>query len=136
MWIILTITFTLNLFSFWKPKINDKLFFPQFCDTAGGNLAEISDEHEQKALEQFLVAIDPYVQKFFWIGLTDLFSEGNFTWLPSGTKASYLNWRENQDSGVGENFVFLWKERKWADCVHDCHITQKINIYALCEKDF
>jgi hypothetical protein len=89
-------------------------------------LAEIIDEHNQKAIEMFLLTADPAGEHFYWIGLTDLFHEGNFIWASTGEKATYLNWRKGEPNNANnrtEHFVHIGPisfERKWNDILNDC----------------
>ncbi len=96
-------------------------------------MAEIIDEHNQKAIEIFLLAADPTGKHFFWIGLTDLFHEGTFIWSSTGEKATYFNWNKgepNNRDGI-EHFVhayFTSFGRKWNDVKNDTE-----GVYALCQ---
>ena len=97
-------------------------------------MAEIIDEHNQKAIEMFLLAADPTGKGSFWIGLTDLFHEGTFIWPSTGEKATYFNWNDAQPDNAynkSEHFGLIWPtsvERKWNDYFND-----KTGIYALCQ---
>ena len=77
----------------------------------------IIDEHNQKAIELFLDTADPGGNAFFWIGLTDLFEEGNFVWF-NGDKSTYRNWELGQpDNFEGrEHYGHIWThQRTWND---------------------
>ncbi len=98
----------------------------QFCEYDGGSLAEIIDEHNQKAIEMFLEAVDPSGEYRYWIGLTDIFHEGTFIWATTGEKATYFNWisgqPDNRNNGT-EHFVDIVSTpngREWNDCSNDC----------------
>ena len=83
-------------------------------------LAEIIDEHEQKAVEMFLKQTDPTGAKAYWIGLTDLSHEGQWMWISSGKIAEYLNWGAgggpNNINGVEHFAQLLHTDRVWNDC--------------------
>jgi len=84
-------------------------------------LAEIIYEHNQKAVEMFLLAADPTGKGSFWIGLTDLFHEGTFIWPSTGEQATYFNWKDGQPDNAGngiKHFAMIYPaslERKWND---------------------
>ena len=119
----------------WLLVLTLKCFFftAQHCEALGGRLAEIIDEENQKAIEEFLDTVDPDGTRSFWIGLTDLFEEGNFMWT-SGTEATYRNWLQNEPNNVGgdEHFVHIWTkmhhQRRWND-----EENEKTGIFALCQ---
>ena len=79
----------------------------------------------------YLEAADPMGSKWFWTGLTDLFSEGTFVWMPSGKEATYFNWSHNEPNNANgiEHFVNIHVNRTWNDCSILC------NDYALCQKE-
>ena len=85
----------------------------------------IIDEHNQKAIELFLDTADPGGNAFFWIGLTDLFEEGNFVWS-NGDKSTYRNWLAGEPNNYGghEDFVNIMTkgihQRTWNDCSNAC----------------
>ena len=84
-------------------------------------------------MEQFLAVADPQKEKFFWIGLTDVFSEGDYVWVPSGNKPTYFNWYGQEPTGGGyENFGLIYLERKWGDY----HNNGSLHVFALCEKEY
>ena len=78
----------------------------------------IIDERNQKAIELFLDTVDPGGDNPFWIGLTDLFEEGNFVWF-NGDKSTYRNWLAGQpDNSEGrEHYGTIWTthQRTWND---------------------
>jgi hypothetical protein len=109
------------------------LLYYQYCEYNGGYLAEIPDEHDEKAIEMFLLTADPSGQGSFWIGLTDLFREGEFIWSSTGEIATYLNWAYGRPDNMDklEHFVEISAAqfgRKWNDCRNDCP-----GRYALCQ---
>lgn len=74
------------------------------CKGMGGYLATISSESENQAV---LNAALPGNRWYYWIGLNDESSEGNYTWL-NGESVSYTNWAASEPNGsVSENAAFL-----------------------------
>ncbi|XP_063442715.1 perlucin-like protein [Mytilus trossulus] len=53
---------------------------------------------ESKWIDNWLWTKRPTAQSYFWIGLTDIENEGNFTWNIDNTVASYTQWA----SGYGK----------------------------------
>ena len=84
----------------------------------------IIDERNQKAIELFLDTADPGGDVAFWIGLTDLFEEGNFVWS-NGDKSTYRNWLAGEPNNFGgyEHFVHIWTkgihQRTWNNWPND-----------------
>jgi hypothetical protein len=82
----------------------------------------------------FLLTADPTGNHYYWIGLTDLFHEGNFIWASSGEKATYTHWYPGEPNNVHnrtEHFVHLFQStvnRTWNDDENDKH-----GVFALCQ---
>ena len=93
-------------------------------------MVKISNEVEQQRMANFLNSIDPGFQKEFWLGLTDVETEGIFLW-EDGSSLSYKNWNVNEPNNCcGEEDcaqVRKSKSRKWND---DKCTKQK---FALCQ---
>ena len=91
-------------------------------------MAEVIDEHNQKAIEMFLLTADPTGKGSFWIGLTDIFHEGTWIWPSTREEAPYLNWAKGSptNSGKIEHFAEISNllDRAWNDCDNEC-ITHK-----------
>jgi hypothetical protein len=84
----------------WYPEkqniITQSFNFSQFCEYSGGQIAQILNEEDQKAIETFLEVPDPSGSNWFWIGLTDLFQEGSWMWEPSHVPLNFSNWAHAQ----------------------------------------
>ena len=95
-------------------------------------MAEILDEHEEKAVHMFLDQVNPEGDKYFWIGLTDLAHEGVWLWISNGKQAEFLNWLDGKPHNTGEveHFAQLLAknvfDRKWSDCDID-------NLFGVCQ---
>jgi len=104
----------------------------EYCMHRGGYLAEIKSSAEQISVEQIL-----NVDLYYWIGLSDLLSEGNFIWETSHTDLDYSNWDEGEpnDEFGDEDCVIIWLGYKWNDhyCGDDSH--NSVPIHALCQTD-
>ena len=110
-------------FMLWRDNEQKSDSF-QFCEYHNGGLAVIIDERNQKAIELFLDTADPGGDVAFWIGLTDLFEEGNFVWS-NGDKSTYRNWLAGEPNNYGghEDFVNIMTKgnlRTWNDCANAC----------------
>ncbi len=102
-------------------------------------MAEIMDEHEQKAVELFLNQTDPTGENVFWIGLSDIAHEGKFVWMTSGKPAEYTNWRSGMPDNYDKTEHFgqisnLSYQRKWNDCANFAGVTVcKLPFRGLCQ---
>ena len=68
------------------------------CETTfGGTLVVIETEEENAAV----LALDADVQAF-WLGLSDLDTEGTFAWS-DGTPVAYTNWNAGEPNDAGGN---------------------------------
>merc|ERR1719399_2425893 len=85
------------------------------CQAACGDLATISDAAENAEVQRIWQAAGSDRGEF-WIGLTDVESEGTWVWV-SGTAVSYTNWASGEPNnyrGVDENCVGMVSNRsKW-----------------------
>ena len=70
----------------------------------GGRLAEIDSEEENTALIEEIKRKGYTERKMnFWIGFTDLGSEGDWRLASSGLKPSYVNWHKGQPNNERGN---------------------------------
>ena len=79
----------------------------------------------------FLETVDPTGTGLFWIGLTDMFHEGNFEWI-TREPITYTNWyKGNPDNWEKiQHFAHIWPashRRKWDDGSNDS------KLMALCQ---
>ena len=88
------------------------------CKSEGGKLVEIESEKENKALIEEIKR-KRYTNRHmnFWIGLTDLGSEGDWRLASSGLKPSYVNWHDNQPNNENgnEDCVIYNVDQTWYD---------------------
>ena len=80
----------------------------QFCAQQGGYLAEIVSKNEQTNLNTILRDDSQY-----WIGLSDLATEGKFVWQHSFSPLrEYTNWFPGEPNNINnEDCVSLWPHR-------------------------
>ena len=106
---------------------------PQFCWSNGGQLAEFEYADEEGKVDTFLSRDQDY-----WIGLTDLSSEGTFRWVESHKEPEHSNWGPAQPDNY-ENQDCVVKDFKnddsgsWNDL--ECSwVSHNHGIHALCQK--
>ena len=122
----------------------------EHCEKERGKLVEIDSEEENTALVDEING-KGYTDRNmnFWIGLTDLESEGDWRLASNGLKPSYLNWGWRQPNNRGENencarikilsLPGFDRADTWSDI--DCNSTKgyhswiSIEMHALCEFD-
>ena len=99
----------------------------QFCAQKGGYLAEIVSKIEQTNLNTILREDSQY-----WIGLTDLVTEGKFVWQHAYTDA-YTNWTPGEPNNKeNEDCVMIWHHPHkggWGWNDGSCYT----NLHALCK---
>ncbi|CAC5418361.1 unnamed protein product [Mytilus coruscus] len=100
-----------------------------FCKTVGGKLVEIDNYWEFQVLSRMARN-----RRFpnFWIGITDMYSEGAWQKATTQGRQSYFNWYGSEPNSHGgyENCVEVKARRgmKWND--RACHIRWRF----VCEK--
>jgi len=103
----------------------------EFCWQRGGYLAEIKSSSEETAIERALSRDDN-----FWLGLSDLSSEGTWVWDESHDGVDFNNWASDQPQGDGDcGFKSFYEGRTgWHD--YNCDYNDwHYPIHALCETD-
>jgi len=63
----------------------------EYCWSYGGFLAEIKSAEEQQHIDAIL-----HKDIFYWIGASDLATEGSFVWAESHEAVDYANWRPGE----------------------------------------
>jgi hypothetical protein len=78
------------------------------CQEQNGDLATISNIVENNAIVN---AFLPFPGDFFWIGLNERASEGNYVWA-NGDSSTFRNWAPNEPSNPGgdENCVHMYTQ--------------------------
>ncbi|XP_059842828.1 alpha-N-acetylgalactosamine-specific lectin-like [Hypanus sabinus] len=91
-----------------------------FCNryTHYGNLATVTSDRHNKFISKVITYVDKK-NPTTWIGLNDIWEEGNFTWS-DGTSYTYRNWAKSEpsDRQSSENCVqihFFSGSEKWND---------------------
>ena len=98
-----------------------------FCYVVRSRLAEIDSQEDQ---DRILLAAQTAPDKTrFWIGLSDVSREGNFTWK-DGRAMRYSNWADGEhNGGKRENCVEMHSTSgKWNDVAcssYRAHICQR-----------
>ena len=97
-------------------------------------MAEIKSQSEQSNIETILESPNSY-----WIGMTDLATEGDFVWQGTSTSVQegYTNWSPGEpNNGVGgvgnQDCGQLWNYHNWKWDDQAC--SYKSNQRALCQK--
>ena len=113
------------------------------CKAKGGKMVEIDSEEENTALVGEINRRGyTQMRMNFWIGLTDLGSEGNWWLSSSGLKPTYQNWHYGQpDNGrgykeqdcarirIGQDFDISRKDT-WSDInCKSTHVTLQLSTY-------
>ncbi|XP_048769474.2 perlucin-like protein [Ostrea edulis] len=65
-----------------------------FCQRRASKLVEVETAYENNFLRSHIVGTRP--QEGYWIGLSDIVSEGEWVWTSTQTKASFVDWTPNQ----------------------------------------
>ncbi|XP_060076914.1 perlucin-like [Ylistrum balloti] len=109
------------------------------CNVYGGNLAEIGDEHEQHFIASFISRKTPtsYKPGIFWLGASDLLTEGEWMWSSDNSFMSYKNFapREPNNADGNENCLefdfsgnFQWNDNNCENLYNFvCEVPMKIS---------
>ena len=91
------------------------------CRELDGHLASIHTKGENVFVKSMLMSSYSY-----WIGLTDVYNEGNFSWT-DGSAVDFTDWLQgNPGGGRTKNCVHYFykaKSQKWNDA--PCYIEMK-----------
>ena len=123
-------------FSFVEPVMNWYDAYDHF-KSKGGNLVEIDSKEENKALVDEMNSRHYKDKKMsFWIGLTDLGSEGDWRLASNGLKPLYVDWRSGQPNNYegNEDCAMIWKTSgSWTDIHCETTSNEYTSMHALCE---
>ncbi|XP_071171967.1 macrophage mannose receptor 1-like [Mytilus edulis] len=86
---------------------------------------------ENKWIDNWLWTKRPSAQSYYWIGLTDIENEGNFTWNIDNTVASYTQWASGYGKVAETYDVVAWG---WKDGWFDYPPSYKYGY--ICQRDF
>jgi hypothetical protein len=64
----------------------------QYCLSNGGKLVEPTTQSDIHSMNRFISNQTCLKSCYYWMGITDIYSEGNFTFASSGCRATVFNW--------------------------------------------
>ena len=127
------------------------------CETKGGKLVEIDSKDENMALvgeinrggynviyNNTYINRRGYVERKmnFWIGLSDVKSEGNWRLASNNLNPSYLNWHKGEPSNETDQdcarlriVPYLPFKNTWSDINCKAKAQGHFSLHALCEYD-
>merc|ERR1712013_29757 len=106
----------------------------EFCFTQDeSNLVEIFNQAQQGFLVEMAFQIQEFTgeNRHWWIGATDVASEGEWFWPKSREEAKYTSWNNGQpNNGPNYNYVIMnyAMEFNWDDTAHSS------SYYPICQK--
>jgi len=111
-----------------------------FCQDIGGQLATLDSEEKQRSIASFIDDNEGYTY-MYWIGLTDIDTEGSWQWSTGSPMGSYSNWDDGEPNNweggpsEGEDCIILRSDRDYSWNDLDCLETQfgYENIRIICE---
>ncbi|VDI68489.1 Hypothetical predicted protein [Mytilus galloprovincialis] len=109
-----------------------------FCKAFGSKLVEIESQKEDNFIQTTLKhkhEHDSAPPHGYWIGLTDVVIQNEWTWIDSGRELSnmYSHWEKGQpDSRQSENCGILWHSTGFT--WHDDFCSDKVAFF-ICEKE-
>ncbi len=68
----------------------------QYCLSKGGKLVEPITPSDISSITQYIIH-NNCISCYYWLGITDIYSEGNFTFASTGCRATVFNWRSGQN---------------------------------------
>ncbi|XP_071583163.1 CD209 antigen-like isoform X1 [Heliangelus exortis] len=104
-----------------KPWLGAK----EFCDSYNAHLAVVETEQEDKFLATHILE-----QREFWLGLSDIHSEGDWHWV-NGRPLTFSLWKKGEPNNVGaqgEDCATIYSSGYWND------ISCTSSIFWICER--
>ena len=107
----------------------------ELCQSNHGRLVEIENAEKMEVIKEKMTGLG----QLFWMGLTDIATEGSWVWQSSKQPAKYTNWNAGEpSSGNGkyiENCALIY-EGDWGRRLGEWNDVQcaQSSIFALCEK--
>ncbi|XP_061171069.1 macrophage mannose receptor 1-like [Saccostrea echinata] len=116
------IRFDTSCYLFAKDITYDWVESGHFCSLFGASLASIETEMENNFIRQHLLNIGRPVD--FWVGGTDIVTEGDWKWITSQKPVMYSDWYPGKPSDFHHNVNCLELlhnyQYHWND--QDCHV--------------
>lgn len=113
------VSWTNNVIKVGKGNDVGKQTFLTWNDTAPHDVNYVAFSTGFGATGKWKVKRGNYNPGLFWIGASDLASEGNWLWLPSKQKFSYSNWAPTEPDNINYYehcaLIDLHRGYKWSD---------------------
>ncbi|XP_053661877.1 C-type lectin 37Db-like [Anopheles marshallii] len=88
----------------------------EYCRLRGMFLLSVRNPEEREAVIEYLTSTGypkTHSSFIFWTSGNDLGEEGEFHWASTGERFNYLNWRQNEPSGMSGG-----EDSRKEDCCH------------------